>query len=128
VPPRRDAFVLLDLHVPELGLVLQIGGHPHLLFLYDPLLMEVRLTAIDEEEQVGPVVKVREVHLLETRWPIDVVLLVETAARHLGAQGRHLVLLHRVDVGLKGIDLAGETLDQFGEVGDRGFDHGTGLG
>jgi hypothetical protein len=57
-----------------------------------------------------------------------VVLPVDTAARHLGARGRRLVLLHRVDVGLKGIDLASETLDQFGKVGDRGFGHDAGLG
>jgi hypothetical protein len=89
--------------------------------------MEVRLAAIDEDERVGLAVEAREVHLLETRWPIGVVLPVETAARHLGARGRRLVLLHRVDVGLMGIDLAGETLDQFGEVGDRGFGHGAGV-
>ena len=56
------------------------------------------------------------------------VLPVEAAARHLGARGRRLVLLHRVDVGLKGIDLAGEPLDQLGEVGDGGFGHGAGRG
>jgi hypothetical protein len=70
-----------------LGFVLQIvGGHPHLLLLHDPLLVEVRLATVDEDERVRLAIVAGEVHLLETGRPIGVVLTVRRAARHGGAR------------------------------------------
>jgi hypothetical protein len=52
--PRRSTLVRLDLDVPHLRPVLQVvGGHPDLLFLHDPLLVEVGLTAVDEDEGIN---------------------------------------------------------------------------
>jgi len=47
--PWRRALVTLNLHVPELGGVLQVVGcHPNLFFIGDPLQVEVGFTAVDE--------------------------------------------------------------------------------
>jgi len=53
-----------------------IRCHPDLLFLGDPLLPEVRLAAIDEDEGVGFPVVTRKIHLLEPRRTIDAVVTV----------------------------------------------------
>jgi hypothetical protein len=71
--PRRSTLVYLDLDIPQLRPVLQVvGRHPHFL-LHDPLLVEVGLAAVDEDEGVGLAVVSREIHLLKSRRPIVVV-------------------------------------------------------
>ena len=73
--PGGCALILLDLDVPHLGALLQIeGGHPHLLLLHDPLLMEVRFASIEEDQRVGLAIVAREIQLLEPRGSIIVVL------------------------------------------------------
>jgi hypothetical protein len=71
--PRRSTLVRLDLDIPQLRPVLQVvGRHPHLL-LHDSLLVEVGLTAVDEDEGVGLAVVPQKVHLLKSRRLIVVV-------------------------------------------------------
>jgi hypothetical protein len=73
--PRQGALVRLDLDVPHLCALLQVvGGHPDLLLLHDPLLMEIRLTAIGEDQRIIFSVIAGKVHLLEPWWSIVVVL------------------------------------------------------
>jgi hypothetical protein len=73
--PRQGALVRLDLGVPHLCALLQVvGGHPDLLLLHDPLLMEIRLTAIGEDQRINFSVIAGKVHLLEPWWSIVVVL------------------------------------------------------
>lgn len=72
--PGRRALILLNLHVPELRLVVEVvGSHPHLL-LHDALLMEVGLATIDEDEGVLRAIVLGEVHLLELRRSVVVML------------------------------------------------------
>jgi hypothetical protein len=69
----QGAFVPLDHEVPHLRALLQVvGGHPYL--LHDSLLMEIRLTAIDEDQRIGFPVIAGKIHLLEPWWAIMVVL------------------------------------------------------
>jgi len=82
VAPGRGPLVLLDLVVPQLGAILQvIGCHPHLLFLHDALLMEIGVAAIEKDQRIRLAIKAREIHLLEPRRAIDVVLAVHGPAR-----------------------------------------------
>ena len=72
--PRGDALVFLDLYVPHLGALFQVvGSHPHLLFLQDPLLVEVGLTPVDEDQRIGLAIIARKVKLLEPWRPILMV-------------------------------------------------------
>jgi len=76
------ALVIPELEVPQLGHVLKIiRGHPHLLLFHDPLLMEIRFTAADEDERIDRTIIAREIHLLEPRRAIVVVLAVHAPAR-----------------------------------------------
>jgi len=51
-----------------------VGRHPHFFLLHDSLLVEVGFAAVDEDERTGLAVVAREIHLLEPRWPIIVML------------------------------------------------------
>ena len=80
--PPRNALVTPELEVPQLGHVLKIiRGHPHLLLFHDPLLMEIRFTAADEDERIDRTIIARKIHLLEPRRAIVVVLAVHGPAR-----------------------------------------------
>jgi hypothetical protein len=62
--PRRCALIPLHLDVPHLGDVLEIvQGHPHLLLLDNVLLMEVRLTFIDEWKRITFAIVLGKIHL-----------------------------------------------------------------
>jgi hypothetical protein len=64
--PRRNALVLLDLDPPHLATVFKVVPyHRGLLLLHDSLLVEVRLTSVNEDEQVELAIIFREVELLE---------------------------------------------------------------
>ena len=120
--PWRCSLIALELHVPELGAVLQIvGRHPHLFFLSDPLLTEIRLTTIEEGERVGFAVELGEVHLLEARAVVVVLVGDPVALRGRGVGA--LVQLERVDFGLEGFHRGGKLGDEGGEFGGRRFSH-----
>ena len=73
--PGRSTLILLDLVVPQLGIVLEVVRcHPDFLLLHDSLLMKIRFTAIDKDQGIRLAIVAREVELLETRRPILVVL------------------------------------------------------
>jgi hypothetical protein len=72
--PRWHAFIILELDKPELCDVLQIiRGHPHLFLRHCALLVEIRLTLVDEEQRVRLSVVAWEVELLESGRTIEVV-------------------------------------------------------
>jgi len=71
---RGNALVFLDLDVRHMDALFQVvGSHPHLLFLHDPLLVEVGLTPVDEDQRIGLAIIARKVKLLEPRRPILMV-------------------------------------------------------
>jgi hypothetical protein len=57
-----------------------VGHHPDLLLCHDPLLMEVRFTAVDEDQWIGRTVVAGEIQFLELRGTIVVVLAVDAPA------------------------------------------------
>jgi hypothetical protein len=66
--PQRCTLVTLHLDVLELRRVLKVvGGHPHLFLLHNALLMEVGLTADDEDEGIGFPIELGKIQLLEAR-------------------------------------------------------------
>jgi len=117
--PRRCALIRLHLHVPELRLVVKVVRcHPYLL-LHDPLLVEIGLATVDEDEGILRAVVLRKVHLLKLRRPIVMVLAGarpggggRRAIRSEGGDGlgigcdRGLQLLHGIG---EGLDLIGVT-------------------
>jgi len=119
-PPRRRALIRLHLHVPELRLVVEVVRcHPYLLLLHDPLLVEIGLATVDEDEGILRAVVLRKVHLLKLRRPIVMVLAGarpggggRRAIRSEGGDGlgigceRGLQLLHGIG---EGLDLIGVT-------------------
>ena len=73
--PLWSALVLLNLDEPQLPDVFQVvGGHPHVLFLYDALLMEVGFTPVNEHQWIGLAIESWEIHLLKVRGAILEVL------------------------------------------------------
>jgi hypothetical protein len=122
--PGWRALVLLDLDPPHLGAVLQIvPRHPDLLLFHDSLLVEVRLTPINEKEGVGLAILFGEIELLETwSWPVGVV-----SARDLLEAGQ---LEDGPGVGLrgrlKGLDAFGELRNGDPEVAVVGHGRSTG--
>jgi hypothetical protein len=98
--PARCSFILLQLDVPQLGHVLEVvGSHPYPLLRHGSLLMEIGLTTVDEDQRIRLAIVAQEIHLLEPRWVIIVVLAgwlaVACGRRRLGGQG-----LDRLGVGL----------------------------
>lgn len=70
-----SALVLLNLDEPQLCDVFHVaGGHPHALFLYDALLMEVGFTPVNEHQWIGLAIESWEIHLLKARGTILEVL------------------------------------------------------
>ena len=105
--PGGCALILLDLDVPHLGALLQIeGGHPHLLLLHDPLLMEVRLTSVDEDEWIGFPIIAGKIHLLEP-WASVAVVFAGGRPAGTGGGGHRELLPEPLDLGLQGLDRCG---------------------
>lgn len=72
--PRWRAFIFLELDKPELRDVLQIiRGHPHLFLWHCALLVEIRLTLVDEEQRVRLPVVAWEIELLKSGRTVEVV-------------------------------------------------------
>jgi hypothetical protein len=107
-----DTFVRLDLDVPQLRSLLQIvGGHPNFLLLHDALLVEIAFAPINEDQGIRLAIIPREIHLLESRWSILVVL----AHAGLGA-------------GRGGRRVRGQALDRLRVSLDGGLQRLEGLG
>jgi hypothetical protein len=74
--PGPCAFVLLDLHVPELRPLLKIvRRHPHALLRHDALLQEEGFTFVDEDERISIAVVARELRTSVFRRPVLMVLV-----------------------------------------------------
>jgi hypothetical protein len=124
--PGWRALVLLDLDPPHLGAVLQIvPRHPDLLF-HDSLLVEVRLTPINEKEGVGLAIVFGEIELLETwRWPVGFVFAHDLLGAGQLEDGPGVGLRGRLK-GLDGLDAFGELHNGDPEVAVVGHGRNTG--
>lgn len=119
--PRRNTLVLLDLDVPHLGALLQVvGGHVHLLILHYPMLMEIELELIYENEQVRFTIIVRKIHLLEPR----IVVVLPNVAPLGEHRRRGLLSLEYSHGRLQGCHVGGQSFDQLGNVSGGWFSHG----
>jgi hypothetical protein len=122
--PRWRALVPLDLQVPHLRALLEVvGGHPHLFLLHDALLVEERFAPICENQRIGCPIVPREVHLLEPRGTVVVVLAIAGGRTRRGRRFP-LIFLQLLDIGLQGCDRVGEGLDQLGQIGVGRVSHG----
>jgi hypothetical protein len=112
--PARGALIILDLDIPHLGALLQIiRSHPYLFLLHDPLLTEVRLASVDEDQRIGLAVIAREIHLLKPGRAVAVVLTIPAAG---APRGGRLLPPQRGDVSLEGRHRAREPLDGLGQI------------
>jgi hypothetical protein len=64
--PRRSIRILLDLVVPQLGVVLEVvRRQPDLLLLHDSLSMKLRFTMIDKDKGIQLAIVARKVEFLK---------------------------------------------------------------